>query len=307
MTTKQPPEVMTLWGPTDRSMTWLIETADRGRQVIAKASPNSLMVRDQENLPGMGAIAEQAFWAWKELREGIDLADQATHRLAPPIHARPRTTERNHQMSNERNELGALIDLHMVKELDDMMGLATCDCGVVMDESEYHAHENREIGAADMSGSKYVREPFITIHGNEYTRDEYAEHLASAIDRAISNIRGMNAAMESIRLNRTHWVDYGERYGLTGLERAHFNDAVNKMANTTPWTREECATILAKIMDAAQRAELEDLRKELHPNSRCSPTDPRARALRAKQHRGNGPVKDNLAKRGRVTKYKEKA
>ena len=36
------------------------------------------------------------------------------------------------------------------------------------------------------------------------------------------------------------------------------------------------------------------------------PADPRARALWAKEQQGHGPTPDNLTKRGRITRYKEK-
>ena len=84
MTKKTPPEVKVLWGHMTRTMSWIIETPERGRQSIAVASPTAMTVRDLDGIPGMNAVAGQVLWAWEKIRDGVDLADQATHQLKPP-------------------------------------------------------------------------------------------------------------------------------------------------------------------------------------------------------------------------------
>lgn len=81
---KQPPEVKILWGHATRTMNWLIETPDRGRQVIAMARPNSFYVRDLDDIPNINNIAEEVHAVWVEIREGKDPATWATHQLKPP-------------------------------------------------------------------------------------------------------------------------------------------------------------------------------------------------------------------------------
>lgn len=135
-----------------------------------------------------------------------------------------------------------------------------------------------------------------TIYGHQYARDEYLELLRKAINTAHERMDMIRRAIAPIRFPAL--IDYGARQGLEGVERAHFNDAVDKMANTTPWTREECAHVLRKIMDAAQRAELEW--------TTTPRPDPRARALAHQQHRGTGPTPEPLRVRGLNNHYKEK-
>lgn len=120
-------------------------------------------------------------------------------------------------------------------------------------------------------------------------------HSDHAVRISFSRLR---EAIESY-LAIPRWIDYGAQRGLTGLGRAHFNDAVDKMTSTTPWTRDECATMLGKIMDAAEKADL----GQLQPNPAA---DPRARALWAKQQQGHGPEQEPLRVRGRNNHYKEK-
>ncbi|WP_104087058.1 hypothetical protein [Arthrobacter sp. GMC3] len=105
-------------------------------------------------------------------------------------------------------------------------------------------------------------------------------------------------------------TDYGAQRGLAGLERAHFNEAVDELAHTTPWTREECATALGRIMDAAERAELGaapmvEFRRGYF-NDVVTSGNLRDRALWARQHRGTGPAPEPLRMRGRTNRYKEK-
>lgn len=140
-----------------------------------------------------------------------------------------------------------------------------------------------------------IRSTFIPRHQGQSAFDA----IQQQVNRAYENLR--MAAMGGLRTTffTGEWTDYGARQGLEGLERAHFNDAVEKMARTNPWTREECAAMLGKIMDIAATAEL----GSLHPDP---PTDPRARALHHKQHQGHGPAHTPLRVRGRNTHYKEK-
>lgn len=77
--------VAVLWGSATTEMTWVHLDPRHGRVSVAKASENGFWVRDLYGTPGMPAIADQAHWAWQQIRDGVDLADQATHRLAPPL------------------------------------------------------------------------------------------------------------------------------------------------------------------------------------------------------------------------------
>lgn len=89
-----------------------------------------------------------------------------------------------------------------------------------------------------------------------------------------------------------------------------------------PWQEEYLKRMLPKVhqtLDNMSHAELGGMRISYHPHPHASPvngwdnwgkteppTDPRERALRAKQERGTGPDVGALKERGRVTKYKEK-
>lgn len=137
----------------------------------------------------------------------------------------------------------------------------------------------------------------ISIYGVRYTRAEYAALLQASVSTALERMEKIREYMAIIP--KPQWIDYGARQGLEGLERAHFNDAVEKMARANPWTREECATMLGKIMDLAAKAELGPLRHD-------PPADPRARALWAKEQQGHGPAMTPLRVHGRTTHYKEK-
>lgn len=140
-----------------------------------------------------------------------------------------------------------------------------------------------------------IRSTFIPRHQGRSAFDA----IQQQVNKAYENLR--MAAMGGLRTTffTGEWIDYGWRRGLTGLERTRFNDAVEKMARANLWTRDECAVMLGKIMDVAEKAELEPLHQD-------PPADPRARALWAKQQQGHGPAMTPLRVRGRTTHYKEK-
>lgn len=148
----------------------------------------------------------------------------------------------------------------------------------------------------------------MSIHGNQYTRTEYAALMQAAVNNAWARMEKIRQAMSMFSVPM--WIDYGARQGLTGLERAHFNDAVEKMTRTTGWNREDSARNLGHIMDVAESAErIPPVPTRFYLNQRVEadpPADPRARALWAKQQQGHGPAMTPLRVRGRTTHYKEK-
>jgi hypothetical protein len=76
--------VAVLWGSATKEVNWVHLDPKHGRTSVACAHEGGFWVRDWHGTPNMGAIADQARWAWVQLRAGVDLSDQATHRLAPP-------------------------------------------------------------------------------------------------------------------------------------------------------------------------------------------------------------------------------
>lgn len=78
------PEVKVLWGHATRTMSWMIETPTRGREVIATASPTHFSVRDLDGLPLIEDIARDVMDVWMEIRIQGDPSTYATHRLKPP-------------------------------------------------------------------------------------------------------------------------------------------------------------------------------------------------------------------------------
>jgi len=84
--TKQP-EVKVLWGHKTRTMSWVIETEARGREVIASASTTRFFVRDLDQYPDMTirAITGDVVDVWHLIRNGRQPENYATHRLAPPF------------------------------------------------------------------------------------------------------------------------------------------------------------------------------------------------------------------------------
>lgn len=132
------------------------------------------------------------------------------------------------------------------------------------------------------------------------TYTEWFQQMQVSINRAYENL--LKAADGAFRSSLVFggWTDYGAQRGMEGIERAHFNDAVEKLASNTGWSREESAKQLGHIMDAAERIDLTHMQKT------APALDPRARALAAKQSRGTGPNATPLRVRGRTTHYKEK-
>jgi hypothetical protein len=76
--------VAVLWGSETREVNWVLLSPKDGRVSVARAHAGGFWVRDVPGAPGVTAISGQAAWAWQQIRAGADLADQATHRLAPP-------------------------------------------------------------------------------------------------------------------------------------------------------------------------------------------------------------------------------
>lgn len=76
--------VAVLWGSVERSLTWLHLNPKQGAVVVAKATPDGFMVRELWPLDTMDVVAAEAYDAWANLRDGVDLGFRATHRLAPP-------------------------------------------------------------------------------------------------------------------------------------------------------------------------------------------------------------------------------
>ena len=151
-------------------------------------------------------------------------------------------------------------------------------------------------------------ERHVTPEVDTYT--EWFQQMQLSINRAYENL--LKAAEGAFRSSLVFggWTDYGSQRGLEGIERAHFNDAVEKLARTTGWNRKDCAKQLGNIMDAAEAAErIPPVPTRFYLNQRVEadpPADPRARALAAKQQRGTGPQPDTLRNRGRINRYKEK-
>lgn len=157
-------------------------------------------------------------------------------------------------------------------------------------------------------GHETPRTLTIGIYGNQYTRTEYAALMQASVISAWERMEKIRQAMSMFSVPM--WIDYGERRGLTGLDRAHFNDAVEKMTRTTGWSREDSAHNLGLLMDATEAAErIPPVPTRFYLNQRVEPNppaDPRARALWAKEQQGHGPAMTPLRVRGRNNRYKEK-
>jgi hypothetical protein len=76
--------VAVLWGSATKELNWVHLDPKHGRQSVARASAGGFWVREIHPVPNIAGIAGQALWAWAQIKAGQDLADQATHRLAPP-------------------------------------------------------------------------------------------------------------------------------------------------------------------------------------------------------------------------------
>lgn len=76
--------VAILWGSVERSLTWVHLDPKHGTVVVAMATGAGFMVRELWPLESMDVMAAEAYDAWANLRDGVDLAFRATHRLAPP-------------------------------------------------------------------------------------------------------------------------------------------------------------------------------------------------------------------------------
>lgn len=76
--------IAVLWGSATKEMSWVHISAKHGRTSVARAHAGGFWVREYFPVPNIAGIAGQAFWAWEQIKAGVDLADQATHRLAPP-------------------------------------------------------------------------------------------------------------------------------------------------------------------------------------------------------------------------------
>lgn len=76
--------VAILWGSATRELNWILLDPKNGRVSIARAHDGGFWVRDEPNVPNVEAVAAEVFSAWSQLRDGEDLSNWATHRLAPP-------------------------------------------------------------------------------------------------------------------------------------------------------------------------------------------------------------------------------
>ena len=77
--------VAILWGSYTRELTWVHLSPKNGRVSVANVRATGFWVRGLfGDVPNLEGIAADAHLAWAELREGRDMADWATHRLAPP-------------------------------------------------------------------------------------------------------------------------------------------------------------------------------------------------------------------------------
>ena len=76
--------VAVLWGSSTREVNWIHLSPKHGRVSLARAHEGGFWVRDSAEVLNIEGIAHEAQWAWTQLRVGADLADVATHHLAPP-------------------------------------------------------------------------------------------------------------------------------------------------------------------------------------------------------------------------------
>ena len=76
--------VAILWGSATRELNWILLSPKQGRVSLARAHDGGFWVRDEPGAPRIDAVAAEAYSAWSQLRMGEDLANWATHRLAPP-------------------------------------------------------------------------------------------------------------------------------------------------------------------------------------------------------------------------------
>ncbi|MFJ4288027.1 hypothetical protein ACIPY0_20490 [Paenarthrobacter nicotinovorans] len=77
-------EVAILWGSATKELNWIHLDPKQGCVSVARAHADGFWVRDYGNIPSIDTIATDAAEAWMQLRVGGDLAEKATHHLAPP-------------------------------------------------------------------------------------------------------------------------------------------------------------------------------------------------------------------------------